>query len=868
MCDLTRLITVYCCSGICIYLTISEDKSYVSKAYGIVYIPATTNNNESVTNAVGPGSVTETNDGPTISHEITTFSEQSALTDMVVGTTMPSYDMNPYKDDTLSGFLQRPRIIDNVEWTDVTPAGELLATLDPYLDLLTSTPFRNKIENFQYFKAGLRIGVRTNGTPFHYGKLMIVWKPMIGSQSGQQQRMRDNIFTSSGYPNVIVSPTENEVNEMVVPFAYDTAYIDLSLDVMRSPGRLFVYVLNPLALDSDVPPVSITVFANFEDVKLAGQSGIVNLPLHVSQGLAVDNSKPNPVSTGPVVQFEAQGDVVTEARAKSTAGIISGPAKAVSSVAGALVNIPVLGMWATAVAAVSGAMGTLAEKLGYCKPNTLETLRPYIQKNGDFAAGEGLDSAIKTQVIPSEYVSDIFAQLGGGSEQMTMLDIAGTPSLLGMFTWDGNNFPDDRLFVAPVNPSATTVVQQTQSNRICSTVLHWATRPFQMWRGSLRYDVQITCSNFHSGRLRVSFQPKNSGVVSGFDYQNTINRIVDIQTETDFSFTIPYVNDKPWSFVNRSSIYNSIGFIEFSVVNDLTHTTLPVPEVYINVWVSAGPDFQVAMPVRSTLKQFGPVPVPVSNDEPGEDEQSDEEGFEAQGLTSEEIKTRDHPPLLPGATGAIEHNICQVDTVTHIKQVTNRPALWASVLLDSASNNEAILDTFYMAAANEDSQADYIDWFSNLFIFNRGSLNVRAVPSYAADVTQYWMWMRTAFAINGFRQTTRVSTAPEGYGQQLFTTIATPAKEINVPYYSMSFARLNGGNDTSTWSSCLGMQLAKPSNLGDPTYDVYRSTGDDYSFNYRVGAPSYYLTRATRAQDPDVSGIVTIAPLHQKLDRR
>lgn len=855
----------YCYHDYCKYSSIVRlDPVIVSGTITIVNIPTTTNNNESVTNTVGPGSVTETNDGPTISHEITTFSEQSALTDMVVGTTMPSYDMNPYKDDTLSGFLQRPRIIDNVEWTDVTPAGELLATLDPYLDLLTSVPFRNKIENFQYFKAGLRIGVRTNGTPFHYGKLMIVWKPMVGSQNSQQQSMRDNIFSSSGYPNVIVSPTENEVNEMVLPFAYDTAYIDLSIDVMRSPGRLFIYVLNPLALDSDVPPVSITVFANFEDVKLAGQSGIINLPQHTSQFLFPDNLKPNPVSSGPIVTFEAQGDVVTEAREKSTAGIISGPAKAVSSVAGALVNIPVLGVWAAAVSAVSGAMGTLAEKLGYCKPNTLETLRPYIQKNGDFAAGEGLDSAVKTQIIPSEYVSDIFPQLGGGSEQMTMSDIAGTPSLLGMFTWNGNNFPDDRLFVAPVSPAAVTVVTQSLSERVCATVLHWATRPFEMWRGSLRYDVQITCSNFHSGRLRVSFQPKNSGIVTGFDYQNTINRIIDIQTETDFSFTIPYVSDKPWSFVSKDVIYNSIGFIEFSVVNDLTHTTLPIPEVYINVWVSAGPDFQVAMPVRRTLRQFGPIAPTVK----GDGEPTDEEGFEAQGLTSQEMKTRDHPPLLPDATGAIEHNICQVDTITHIKQVTNRPARWLDLGLDAAGNNEVLVDTFEMALPNSDSLVDYIDWFSNLFVFNRGSLNVRAVPSYSTDVTQYWMWMRTAFAINGFGFSNRVSTQPAGYGQQLFTTIATPAKEINVPYYSMSFARLNGGHDSTSWSSCFAMQLAKPSSLGNPTYDVYRSTGDDYSFNYRVGAPTYYLTRPTRGTKSDASGIVTIVPTHQKLDRR
>jgi hypothetical protein len=776
---------------------------------------------------------------------------------------MPSYDMNPYSDDTLYGFLERPRIVNTTVWDDTIPAGRALVRLDPYFELLTSIPFRRKLENFQYFKAGLRIGVRTNGTPFHYGKLLIVWRPFAGSQTLDEQRLRDNIFSASGYPNVIVSPTENEVNEMVVPFAYNTAYIDLSQDVIRSPGQLYIYVLNPLALDSDVPPVSVTVFANFEDVKLAGQSGIVNLPLYTPQTLYEDIDPFNPITSGAVVPFVAQGDVTIEARNKSREGLISGPAKAVSSVAGALVNIPGIGVWAAAVASVSGALGKVAEHLGYCKPNTLQTISPFLQKNGDFAAGEGLDSAMKTQVIPDQAVTDIPHILGGSPGDMQISDIAGTPTLLGMFTWDGNDLTDTRLYTAPINPRAATSVNYPNSIRICPTLLSWTSHPFKYWRGSLRYDVQITCSNFHSGRLRVLFQPKNSGVVSGFDYQNTINRIVDIQTETDFSFTIPYISDKPWSYINSGGIEDTTGFIEFSVVNDLTHTTLPVPEVYVNVWVSAGPDFQLAMPYRDTVRQFGPVPTPIvmNDEEQDEEEDSDQpQDFEAQGLTSQEMKTRDHPPLMPDAIGAVEHNICMVDTVTHIKQVTNRPANFGLISFDTNAENETRIDVRRIDGANDTSRADYFSWFGAIYVFGRGSMNIRMVPRYRADVTQYWMWLRTSFAINGFNQEVRNNTLDEGWGQQLFTTLATPSKEINVPFYSPAFARIMGVLDNQ-FSSCFGAQLAKPTAIPtNPQYDVYRSTGDDWSFSYRVGAPNYWRDRPGVILNKDVVEIIPRTP--------
>lgn len=861
---------MYCYYDHCKYSSFVElDPVIVSETVTFVYnLTATDNNNQSVTEAIGPGSVTETNNGPQVSHEITTFSEQSALSDMVVSNTMPDYDMNPYSDDTLYGFLERPRIVNTTIWNDTFAAGEPLVKLDPYFELLTSTPFRRKLENFQYFKAGLRIGVRTNGTPFHYGKLLIVWRPFAGSQFASEQYMRDNVFSASGYPNVIVSPTENEVNEMVVPFAYNTAYMDLSQDVVRSPGQLFIYVLNPLALDADVPPVSITVFANFENVKLAGQSGIVNLPLFTQQFLETDPNPFNVVTTSAVVPFEAQGDITIEARNKSREGLISGPAKAISSVAGALVNIPGIGIWAAAISTVSGALGKVAEHLGYCKPNTLQAISPFLQKNGDFAAGEGLDSAMKTQIIPDQSVTDIPQILGGSPGEMQILEMAGTPTLLGMFKWDGNDLTDSRLYTAPVNPRACTSVNFPLSVRVCPTLLSWVSHPFKYWRGSLRYDVQITCSNFHSGRLRVLFQPKNSGIVSGFDYQNTINRIVDIQTETDFSFTVPYISDKPWSYINSGSIEDTTGFIEFSVVNDLTHTSLPVPEVYVNVWVSAGPDFQLAMPYRDTRRDFGPIPTPVNADaaddeeEDKEDEKDDTpQDFEAQGLTSEVMKNRDHPPLMPDATGAVEHNICMVDTVTHLKQLTNRPAQFGTIIFDVNAENETRVDVRRIDDANVTSRADYFSWFGAIFVFGRGSTNIRMVPRYRDDVTQYWMWMGTSFAINGFNQQTRNNTLYEGWGQQLFTTLATPSKEINVPFYSPAFARIMGVND-GQFSSCFRAQLAKPTAISaTPAYDIYRSTGDDWSFNYRVGPPSYWRDRPGTRLNRDVVDIIPRPPV-------
>lgn len=785
-----------------------------------------------------PASVVHTSEGPTISHEITTFSEQSALDSMVVSKTMPDYDMNPYRDDTLYGFLQRPRIVNTFVWDDTYASGARLGLSDPYFSLLTAPAFRNKIENFNYFKAGLRVGVRINGTPFHYGKLMVVWKPMCGSTSQQQQEMRDNIYSSSAYPNIVISPTENEVNEMVLPFAYDSAYIDLSLAEIRSPGQLFIYVLNPLALDATVPPVTVSVFVNFENVALAGQSGIVNLPVHTNQTLYADPNPFTPVS----LAFVAQGDMEREAVDKSTKGLISGPLKATSAIAGSFTTVPVIGAWASATSVVSSALGSIFEHFGYCKPNTLETTAPRILRVGDFSLGEGVDSAPLTQLIPGQCVTDFSTNLGGSEQDMALLKIVSTPSLRAVFTWQGNDAPPDSLFTCFVNPQDTYTITQSGSLRVCPTMLSWATKQFGFWRGSLRYDVQVTCSNFHSGRFRVTFQPKNNGSIASFDYQNTINRIVDIQNETEFSFTIPYIADNPWQSLNIDSLQEQIGQLKFSVVNELTHTSEPIPEVHINLWVSAGPDFQLSMPARKGARNAGPVVAVIADQDSKESD-----AFIAQGLTSQEMKSRDHPPLLESATGSVEHNICQTDTVTHLKQVLHRPSWFETVTISPTDPDLArVVNLRYVEDPNTTVRSDYLDWFANIYVFSRGSYNVRLVPQWNIFTFPYMIYLQQNYGnMYGFKSVSNAVTANvQGTGQQLFPLLYNPIPEVNIPYYSTKFANVNGGvSSPSSFASSLHIQIA-PSDITRTTvtYSLWRSSGDDFSFSYLIGPPTYFVT--------------------------
>jgi len=641
-----------------------------------------------------------------------------------------------------------------------------------------------------------------------------------------------NLYSASGFPNMIISPTENEANSMILPFAYPKAYMTITPRDFN-PGSLYIYVLNPLTLDVNVPPVSVTVFANFVNVKLAGQITQAVVP-----PVAAARSQLGVASiTGPELYY-AQGKttILDEAVGKQKSGILSTTLKAVSSAAGALTNVPIIGSWSAALSLVSGAVGAVAEKFGYCKPNTISLTEPRILRMPDFAASSGMDTGLKNQLIPENSVANFGHELGGKPNDMDILAVAGKPCLLSVVPWTQQEVDGTIIYSVQVNPMETFRGAAIGGISIFNTLLSYTSSMFRAWRGSIRYDVQITCSNFHSGRLRIAFHPGNEVTPSSRTHSNCINRVIDIQNETDFSFTIPYISDMPWSRVFTSHVdalndRGMTGFLVFEVINELTHSSDPVPPVFINVWTSAGPDFQLAYPSTFVMTDRIVLPTPPVA--------LTESEFVAQGLTSEEMMTREHPPLLPGASGCVENGICMVDSPTHFKQVLSRPTLFrsATYLTDASQRctlgvNGTVLDA--------DSFLDYYTWISSIYAFGRGSMNVKALVNTTRGDYKPIMRLSNIWSNDTIYASTNSDNSS---GQQVFDQDYNPTNEVNCPYYGNFFGRVNGAislpNTYRANDVYMGMVPGPTTSSIDPTLTatIYRSVGDDFNFHYIVGAP-------------------------------
>lgn len=754
--------------------------------------------------------------------EITSFSEQSLLSEEIsqkLITPLPTQD--PYDTQTLLGFLSRPFPILETQWDSGKKKGDLLATAIFPSALFSIKAIAAKIRNFAFFRGGVRIGIRLNGTKFHYGKLLVAWSPAT-AYTGDLINRTQNLYSASSFPHVIISPTENEVNEIVLPFALPTQYIPL--DDLSSPkaniGSVFIYVLNPLRLAANTNNVGVTMFANFERPEICGMSMITPAPLTYAQAL-------------------------TETISKSRTGIVSGIAESISGYAGSLRRMPIIGGISGTVSQVAAGVGMIASAVGYCKPNSVAATETRILKVFNNAWSSGLEQAPIMGLKPDNAVSSDYKLIGSLPEEMDLKHILSTPSLLAVVDWKVEDVTGAPIFTSIVSPMAVNANTSGEYTLYNPTMTSWVSNAFRYWRGSLRYCVQITCSGFHSGRLRVSWEPTVTSAYVTTEIPNIVNHILDVQQEVEFFFTIPYLRVQPWSEVHggnhpfvyaqdTTGSYNDIanGRIRIDVINPLTHPDKPVPQAFVNVWVSAGDDFQLGFP---TSEHLMPNSVDITR---------------SQGLTREYLRQHSYPPII-NATGATDDNLLMGEKIDHIKDLMMRPSFQSKKILSTETGNlhiTAFYPNFPRLVTTYGDRVSYFDWFRYIYRFSRGSVthkfNLNNVKAKAT--TPYSLEHSIGINLSTDTSTNSVivdssstsQTILASKGLQVFKPHITPTIEGTVPYYAGIYS--NVGSDVNVYEyKYPGMVLNIDDVNAIDTLEAtqYISAGDDFTCGFLVGPP-------------------------------
>jgi hypothetical protein len=539
--------------------------------------------------------VVDPHSGPITNARITTASdsltaENAVFEDML---SHPSYAMDNQVDSTrtmqdsdvadLGNFMKRPIKIAEYTWNVGSP---LDVNFNPWDLYFTNNRVSNRISNYNLMRSNLKLKAVINGNGFHYGRLIMSYLPFdvfdsLSVISGDDA----HLVQASQLPHIFLDPTKSQGGELTLPFFSYTNYVSIPNEGWGELGQVYLRSMNVLKhANNATDKVTISIFAMAED-------------LHMSVLTSLE-----PASITP--QMGKETEEVNEH------GIVSGPATAIAKVAASLSMVPIIKPFAMATNVAATATATIAKLFGYARPvetRSPESFRPLansslaVTNTGDTCHKMTVDSNQELTVDPR--ISGV-----GSQDEMTITSIASRESYVTKFTWSNTAAPETLLWNTAVSP-VTWAESATGSLNFPACAA--AAMPFQYWKGTLKYRFQFVCSAYHKGRIRFSYDPNYQ---SGLEYNTNFIRIIDLAETNDYTITVS--NGQVISLLDHAipgleavtEVYKTTAFasepkgngvLSVSVVNELTTPNSSVNnDIEVNVFISAGDDFEVFVPAR------------------------------------------------------------------------------------------------------------------------------------------------------------------------------------------------------------------------------------------------------------------------------
>jgi len=497
-------------------------------------------------------------------------------------------------DHTLAKFFERPILIANFTWA-VGPIS-LYQQFNPWSLYFQQSKVINRISNFKNLQAKLHVKVLVNGSPFHYGRAIMGYTPLPGHDAMTKDRFAQtiDIITLSQKPNIHLNPTTCQGGEMELPFLWYFNALNIVSSQWSEMGVMTLREFCPLYhTNGSTAPVRIEVFAWATDVLLSGPT------------------LRNPSTIAP--------------QSKSEYGkpVVSYMATSVASLASKFVRAPVIGPYAKATQIGASAVGAIAALFGYSRPADLERKSRTPKTTYSMANTTGEDDVAKLTVDAKQELSIDPSIMGLGPEDsLEILRIAQHESFLTTVLWDPVQTQEAALMTCVVDPFMfrsypEETPAETPNTELHLTSLAFAALPFDYWRGSIIFRFEVVCSAHHRGKLLVHYDPE--GLSTTFEALNTMyTTTIDIAETPDFeiccgwsqpaswrehltpdgSTTSQYFlnNGAPSPFYASSNVPWGNGQLGLYVLSQLATPSVAASPVYINIFVRAGDDFEVASP--------------------------------------------------------------------------------------------------------------------------------------------------------------------------------------------------------------------------------------------------------------------------------
>jgi len=775
----------------------------------------------------------------------------------------PTFSQGETGAADIQGFLERPVKIFEDTWA---PGADYTAFFNPWELFLNNPAVAKKLDNYKLLRGNLMVTFMINGTPQHAGLILASYSYLATTNEIVSIGGDDQLVTRSQRPHVYLNPSLCRGGCLCLPFFWHENYIDLQRGTYPL-GRINVDSFQPLTLlDSGTESVNITAFAHMTDIMLT-------VPTHS-----------NFVPASGKSSKKKKGVTATTNDEYSKDGPVSSVASAVAAASRALVDVPVIGMFARATDIGATAVGAIASLFGFSKPNEIKDgafMRntPYYS----MATSDGSDLSQKLTVTRKQEITVDPTTVGleDCEDALAINKMASVESYITQFPWTVSQLSDVWIFSISVKPTHYRM-SGTAPTRIIPTAAAYVARPFNYWSGTTKFRFQIVCSQFTRGRLAFVYDPNGLGGTSNDTYNTTMTTIIDISETKDFTIEIPWMQPQPYLTHNSTSAGNTWsnngtasdpfanGVLAVRVLNRLVQPDGLTP-VAINVFTSAGDDFEVANPNGFEFKTMRFKPTSGTGE-------------------SETIKDSEDAPeqtemvvTLPAVSSAIDHKAMVFfgERVGSLRQLIKRFTFYRA--LDTAANSAiafASSNTFSqfpayrtLAGGGPDSigagtgyqvSNTYLNYVTRAFAGWRGGVRYKMVYTNA----DYGIVVRYVASGLSTLLSRAVDTFPNANTEEESTstylgildddssgTVVTNSNmrglEVEIPYaspYRFSNVTTSNNGDTTYlpygcgWKNVSFMRGVDtiPGTYVQGVDMVYVAAADDFQVFGFVGAPVYW----------------------------
>lgn len=447
----------------------------------------------------------------------------------------PTYGVGAMRDGTLSEFFERPVKIHEVTWTEGSPL--VAADIAPWYLYFNQVAIKKKLDNYALLQCNLHVKVVLNASPFYYGALLVSYQPLpqySNAIATSTPSLENCAYTQR--PHIIAFPANNQGGEMLLPFISSTNWIR-------------TYVGNDF---TNMGTLTIR-----EIIGLTNANGVSSASVNVQFYAWATNVK---LST-PTAELAVQSGKKTK-KDEYGQGPVSKVASAVANVASKLKSVPVLAPFAMATEIGANAVSGIASIFGYTNVPVISDIMPVSISCGHGVPSSGIGvPATKLTLDPKNELSIDPRTVGlSGGDELAISNIVGRESLLFTIDWSTSDASNLLLAALPIAPfTMYTRANGVSQDLVQLTPMALVANMFEYWHGDIIVRIRAVCSQYHKGRLKISWDPIKNIVTDNADYSNTsFTKIVDLTPDMDYEIRIPFSQAQHW--LRTYNIQTSAGY--------------------------------------------------------------------------------------------------------------------------------------------------------------------------------------------------------------------------------------------------------------------------------------------------------------------